>query len=176
MNPASKSSPPVVLDPVAAAIIAQLKQEMGQALAAKDQIIALSELKIQKLEEALRLERIKKYGIRSEKLSNLQLRLLDLEPGVSSDEVQGEIESGPLPESTQSSKTTDKQRRSRQNHPGRNELPAHLERVDKIIPCAPEQCRCGQCGGDTKIIGYDISEVTAVRLKVEQNQLVAGVI
>jgi len=159
MNPASKSSPPVVLDPVAAAIIAQLKQEMGQALAAKDQIIALSELKIQKLEEALRLERIKKYGIRSEKLSNLQLRLLDLEPGVSSDEVQGEIESGPLPESTQSSKTTDKQRRSRQNHPGRNELPAHLERVDKIIPCAPEQCRCGKCGGDTKIIGYDVSEV-----------------
>ena len=54
MNPASKSSLPATLDPVAAAIIAQLKQEMGQAIAAKDQVIALSELKIQKLEEACR--------------------------------------------------------------------------------------------------------------------------
>ena len=159
MNPASKSSLPATLDPVAAAIIAQLKQEMGQAIAAKDQIIALSELKIQKLEEELRLERIKKYGLRSEKLSHLQLQLLDLEPAVSGDEVQGESERGPLPESTEGNKTTDKQRRSRQNHPGRNELPAHLERVDKIIPCAPEQCKCGKCGGNTKVIGYDVSEV-----------------
>src|ERR1017187_7858385 len=100
MNPASKSFLPVVRDPVAAAIIAQLKREMGQAIAAKDRIIALSELKIQKLEEELHLERIKKYGKQSEKLSDLQLKLLDLEPGVSSDEIQGEIERGPLPESS----------------------------------------------------------------------------
>ena len=159
MNPASKSSLPATLDPAAAAIIAQLKQEMEQALAAKDQIIALSELKIQKLEEELRLERIRKYGLRSEKLSQLQLQLLDLEPAVSGDEVQGEIERGPLPESTEGNDTANRQRRSRQNHPGRNELPSHLERIDKIIPCAPEQCTCDKCGGDTKVIGYDVSEV-----------------
>jgi transposase len=159
MNPASKSSPLVLLDPVAAAILAQWKQEMGQAIAAKDRVIALSEMRIQKLEEELRLERIKKYGLRSEKLSDLQLRLLDLEPAVSGDEVQGESERGPLPESTEDNNTTDKQRRGRQNHPGRNALPAHLERVDKIIPCAPERCRCGKCGGDAKVIGYDVSEV-----------------
>ena len=159
MNPASKSSLPAALDPVAAAIIAQLKQEMERAIAAKDQVIALSEMRIQKLEEELRLERIKKYGLRSEKLSDLQLKLLDLEPGVSSDEVLGEIESGLLPESTERTNETDKQRRSRQNHPGRNELPAHLERIDKIVPCAPEQCTCSKCGGDTKVIGYDVSEV-----------------
>jgi transposase len=159
MNPASKSSLPVVVDPVAAAIIAQLKREMEPAIAAKDRIIALSEMKIQKLEEELRLERIKKYGLRSEKLSDLQLQLLDLERAVSGDEVQGEIERGPLPESTEANNAADKQRRSRQNHPGRNELPAHLKRVDKIIPCAPEQCTCGKCGGDTKVIGYDESEV-----------------
>src|ERR1035437_2325555 len=159
MNPASKSFLPVVLDPVAAAIIAQLKQEMkremGQAIAAKDRIIALSELKIQKLEEELRLERIKKYGKQSEKLSDLQLKLLELEPAVSNDEIKAEIERGPLSESTES----DKKRRSRQNHPGRNELSASLERIDKIIPCAPEFCTCGKCGGDTKVIGYDVSEV-----------------
>jgi transposase len=159
MNPASKSSLPVVLDPVAAAIVAQLKQEMGQAIAAKDRIIALSELKIQKLVEELRLERIKTYGKQSEKLSDLQLKLLDLEPSVSSDEVEGEIERGPLPESTESDRATDKQRRARQNHPGRNELPAHLERVAKIIPCTPDQCTCGKCGDDTKVIGYEETEV-----------------
>ena len=143
MNPTSKSPLRVVLDPVAAAIITQLKQEMGLAIAAKDQIIALSELKIQKLEEELRLERIRKYGKQSEKLSDYQLQLLDLEPAVSSEEVQGESERGPLPEPAKSKEPADKQGRSRQNHPGRNDLPAHLERVDKIISCAAEQCRCG---------------------------------
>src|SRR5258708_16454682 len=40
-------------------------------------------LKIQVLEEHLRLRRIAKYGPGSEKLSNLQLQLLEEEPGVS---------------------------------------------------------------------------------------------
>jgi transposase len=155
MNPTSKSPLTVVLDPVVAAIIAQLKEE----LTSKDQVIALSAMKIQKLEEELRLERIRKYGKQSEKLSDLQLQLLDLEPAVSSDEVAAESQRGPLPESTGSNNATDKKQRNRQNHPGRNELPAHLERVDKIIPCAPEFCTCGKCGGDTKVIGYEVSEV-----------------
>jgi transposase len=162
MNPASKSPLPVVLDPVVAAIVAQLRQtiaEQNQQIARNQQALAMSEMRVQKLEEELRLERIKKYGLRSEKLSDLQLQLLDLEPAVSSDEVQGEVERGPLPDETKSNNTTDKQRHSRQNHPGRNELPAHLKRVDKIVPCAPAQCKCGKCGGDTKVIGYDVSEV-----------------
>ena len=159
MKPASKSSIPVVLDPVAAAIIARLKEELN----AKDQVISLSAMKIQKLEEELRLERIRKYGKQSEKLSDLQLQLLDLEPAVSSEEVAAESQRGPLPESTENNNATDKKQRNRQNHPGRNELPAHLERVDKIIPCEPEFCTCGKCGGDTKVIGYDVSEVLDMR-------------
>ena len=162
MNPASKSPQPLALDPVVAAIVAQLQQtiaDQNQQIARNQQALRTSEMRVQKLEEELRLERIKKYGVRSEKLSDLQFQLLDLEPAVSSDEVRGESESGPLPESTEANNTTDKQRRSRQNHPGRNELPAHLKRVDRIIPCAPEQCTCGKCGGNTKVIGYDVSEV-----------------
>lgn len=169
MNPAFKSSLPVALDPVATAILAQLKEKVTtqeQALAEKDaqlmraqQALTLSELKNQKLVEELRLERIKKYGKKSETLSDLQLQLLDLEPAVSSEEIAAESQRGPLPESSESNNTTDKQRRARQNHPGRNELPAHLERVDKIIACAPEQCMWGKCGGDTKVIGYDVSEI-----------------
>jgi len=131
----------------------QTISEQDRQIARNQQALVTSALKIQKREEALRLERVKKYGKQSEKLSDLQLQLLDLEPGVSSDEVQSEIERGPLPASNQESdKPTDKQRRARRNHPGRNELPAHLhpadeglsvgtpalERVEKIIPCAPE--------------------------------------
>ena len=47
-------------------------------------------LKIQVLEERLRLQRIQKYGPGSEKLSGLQLELLEWEPGVSNLEVQVE--------------------------------------------------------------------------------------
>jgi transposase len=162
MNPAFKSSLPVALDPVATAILAQLTAQLAEKdtqLMRAQQALTLSELKIQKLVEELRLERIKKYGKQSEKLSDLQLQLLDLEPAVSSEEIAAESQRGPLPESSESNNTTDKQRRARQNHPGRNELPAHLERVDKIIACAPEQCKCGKCGGDTRVIGYDVSEI-----------------
>jgi transposase len=169
MNPASKSPFAVVLDPVAAAMNAHLTAQLkakDEVISEKDalllrfqQALAISEMRAQKFEEELRLERIQKYGKQSEKLSDYQLRLLDLEPAVSSEEIQAEVERGPLSESTENSNAADKQRRSRQNHPGRNELPASLERVDKIIPCAPEFCSCGKCGGDTKIIGYDISEV-----------------
>jgi hypothetical protein len=50
--------------------------------------LAWAKLKIQVLEERLRLERIKKYGPGSEKLSDAQLQLLELEPGVSDAEVR----------------------------------------------------------------------------------------
>ena|ERR1039457_6240889 len=159
MTPTSKSPLRVVLDPVSAVINAQLTAQLVERdaqLLRLQQALATSEMRAQKFEEELRLERIKKYGKQSEKLSDLQLKLLDLEPAVSSDEIKAEIERGPLPGSTENDNATEKQRRSRQNHPGRNELPASLERIDKIIPCAPEFCTCGKCGGDTKVIGYGV--------------------
>lgn len=114
-----------------------------------------AQMKNQVLEERLRQQRIAKYGPGSEKLSNLQLDLLDLEPGVSNVEVAAESEREPLPSSSQ-----DKKRRK---HPGRQTLPADLPRVEKVIACTPEQCICGNCGGDTKVIGYEVSEVLDVK-------------
>ena len=157
VNPASKSSLPVIADPVIAALVAQLKQEN----ASYKQSLSIYEMKVQKLEQELRLERIRKYGTHSEKLSDLQLKLLDLEPGVSSVEVEAESLREPLPETTTSNELSSKQRRARQQHPGRKEFPAHLERVDEIIPCSAEQCTCSKCGGERKIIGYDKAEVLA---------------
>jgi transposase len=107
-------------------------------------------LKIRLLEERLRLERIKKYGPASEKLSDAQLELLDLEPSVSGTEVQAESEREPLPAS--------KPKTERRPHPGRQELPADLPRVERVISCTPEQCACRVCGEPTEVIGYDTSE------------------
>jgi transposase len=112
--------------------------------------LAWAHLKIQALEAQLRLQRIKKYGPGSEKLSDAQLNLLELEPGVSNVEVQAESVREPLPEPAES--------RKRRKHPGRQELPAELPRVERVIACAPEQCTCSACGQPTAVIGYDVSE------------------
>jgi len=111
--------------------------------------LAWAQLKIQVLEERLRLQRIQKYGPGSEKLSDAQLSLLELEPGVSRVEVQAESVREPLPASTN---------RKPRPHPGRQELPAGLPRVERVIACAPEQCTCQACGQPTAVIGYDVSE------------------
>ena len=165
MNPTSKPPLPVVLDPVVAAVLEQLKEKVeakDRIIAEKDQALSAAEAIIQQLKEALRAERVARYGQRSEKLSDLQFQLLDLEPGVSSDEIEREVASGPLPEcpgNTQETRTPTEKQRARRNHPGRNELPAHLERVEQIIACTAEQCTCGKCGKETRIIGYETTEV-----------------
>jgi len=112
-------------------------------------------LKIQLLEEKLRLQRIAKYGPGSEKLSNLQLELLEFEPGVSNTEVAAESERNALPPTPEKKK--------RRKHPGRQTLPADLPRVERVIACTPEQCICGNCGTGTKVIGYEVSEVLEVK-------------
>ena len=117
--------------------IAQLESELKWA-----------HLKIQMLEEKLRLKRIQILGPHSETLDNLQLELLaDEEPSATSDEVAAEAKRDPI---------TRKPARERKPHPGREKLPEHLRRVEKIIPC-PEQT-CTSCGKQTAVIGYDTSE------------------
>jgi transposase len=114
-------------------------------------------LKIQVLEEHLRLRRIAKYGPGSEKLSNLQLEMLEEEPGVCRQEVAAESEREPLPA------VEDEKKRKRRLHPGRQTLPADLPRMEKIIACTPEQWVCGNCGNETVVIGYEESEVLKVK-------------
>jgi transposase len=91
-----------------------------------------AEMKIQLLEEQLRLERIEKYGPGSEKLSSAQLELLELEPGVSGKEVEAESNREPLPAAESANRP--------KKHPGRQELPGELTRVERVLPSTPEQC------------------------------------
>ncbi len=127
----------------------------AERIAQLEQLLEMANLKIQLLEERARLERIRKYGPASEKLSDVQLDLLELEPGVSNVEVQAESGREPV--------AAPRPKPERRPHPGRQELPAHLPRVEKVIPCAPEQCTCQRCGEPTVVIGYDSSEQLDVK-------------
>jgi exonuclease VII large subunit len=78
-------------DPIVAALIAQLQQQLdtqARQMQSAARELQYAQLKIQVLEQRLRLALIAKYGKHSEKLSDLQLELLELEPGVSSEEVR----------------------------------------------------------------------------------------
>jgi transposase len=146
-------------DPAVIAIIAQLQQQLD----AQTRELDYARLKIQVLEERLRKQRIEKYGKRSETLSDLQLELLDLEPGVSSEEVETESQREPLVAPAEDKPQEQPNNKPRRKHPGRNELPLHLKRVDEIISCTASQCVCGQCGQQTSVIGYEEAEVLDVR-------------
>jgi transposase len=114
-------------------------------------------MKIRVLEERLRLQRIAKYGPKSEKLSDAQLELLESEPGVSAAEVEAESEREPLPDAAATAESESKRGKTRR-HPGRQQLPAHLPRIEHVIGCTPEQCVCWQCGKQNVVIGYEQSE------------------
>jgi transposase len=139
--------------------------EEAQALIAElQQKLQWAELKVLSLEERLRLQRIEKYGAGSEKLSNLQLQLLEEEPGVSQAEIEAESERPVL--NGEISEVGITQKLEAKKHPGRQTLPAHLPRVERVIACPAEQCRCGVCGQEKVVIGYEISE----QLEVEPAQ------
>jgi transposase len=149
-HPAAASTPSTAFD---AELIEQLNWQLGAA----KQRLQFAELKIQLLEERLRQIMIKKYGASSETLSNAQLELLELEPGVSGDEVQAESGREALPAPPEDS-GDQPDRKPGSKHPGRQTLPAHLPRVEKIVACMPEQCMCDGCGAATTVIGYEESE------------------
>jgi transposase len=132
--------------PLFAAVSDQFSNFQNTVLSYQNKL-QYAELKIQVLEERLRLVRIAKYGPGSEKLSDAQLELLELEPGVSSAEVQAESERPAVQPST----------KTKRQHPGRQELPATLARVERILKCRPEQCVCKGCGKETVVIGYEES-------------------
>ena len=100
------------------------------------------------LRELRRLDLLEKYGPASEGLSDAQLELLELEPGVSSAEVEAESQREQL----------ELPLKKARKHPGRQELPAELPRVEQIVACTAQQCVCGQCGQETVVIGYESAE------------------
>jgi transposase len=143
--------------PLESELIEQLQQQLHQAegklqstasqLQNTENKLQYAELKIRVLEERLRLVRIAKYGASSERLSDEQLELLELEPGVSNVEVQAESQRPTIPPPPH----------QRRKHPGRQQLPPNLPRVERVVVCTPEQYVCPGCGQPTVVMGYDES-------------------
>ena len=92
--------------------------------------------------------RIEKYGAGGEKLSQPQLQLFEFEPVAS--EMIERTESEYVREGIA-------RRRKPAKHPGRQELPANLPRVERVLPCTPDQRVCKRCGKETVVIGYEES-------------------
>lgn len=126
---------------------AELKAQVQLVLAERDRLRFENQL----LRQTVRLLQLEKYGPHSEKLSDQQLQLLDQEPSVTAAEVQAEAERGSLPQARP-------QRKPNAGHPGREPLPAHLERREVIVPCSPEQKCCLHCGQERPVIGYEVTE------------------
>ncbi|HEY0793921.1 MAG TPA: IS66 family transposase zinc-finger binding domain-containing protein [Chthoniobacterales bacterium] len=121
-----------------------------QRLTLTEERLRFAEYKVRVLEERLRLIRLEKYGSGSERLSDAQLELLEAEPGVSVAEVHAESQREPVA-TLPAAKPT-------RPHPGRQEWPAELPRVEQFIAGTAEQSVCGQCGRPTVVIGYEQSE------------------
>jgi transposase len=112
---------------------------------------------IQLKDEQIRLLNFRIFGPKADQLSSAQMPLLLAEVSLTTGEVDQEAgrpeeqKHNPLPRAQQ----------PRRAHPGREPLPASLERREEIIPCCPEDCRCPQCGGERPVIGYETREELA---------------
>src|SRR6266700_4862044 len=110
--------------------------------------IQKKDIEIQLLQERLRKQRIGFLGRGSETLSDLQLELLvEQEPSTTREEVEAESRREPIPTAPP---------RERKPHPGRKPLPENLPRIEEVIAC---EAHCARCGEESKLIGYDTSEV-----------------
>lgn len=107
------------------------------------------------VEEALRLSLIRKYGPKSESLSDDQLQLLELEPAVAQDEVQGEAA---VPAAEKESVTAPASGGRRRGQGGRTPLPANLPREVVHVGVPESECSCPKCQAATVVIGFEESE------------------
>jgi transposase len=146
-----KALDPQLLEQLKRALPEPLFDHLNGSLTCDQERLHLAEYKVRLLEARLRLIRINKYGPGSERLSDAQLALLEVEPGVNVAEVAAESQREPLVAPRPA-------KPSARPHPGRQQLPPELPRVERVIACTPEQCVCGQCGRTTKVIGYEQSE------------------
>jgi transposase len=143
-----KMQDPELVNQLKATLPEALFEKLNGSLSIDRDRLRFAEYKVRVLEERLRLVQIEKYGPDSERLSDAQLELLELEAGVSSAEVEAESQREQLQLPL----------RAARKHPGRQELPADLPRVEQLISCTPQQCVCGKCGKQTVLIGYETSE------------------
>lgn len=80
---------------------------------------------------------------------------------VTPDRRAGEVDTEAGQPGAQKQNPLPKAKQPQPNHPGWEKLPEHLERLEEIIPCGPEDCRCSQCGAERPVTGYEAREELA---------------
>jgi transposase len=144
----------MALTPVPAINLDSLSKEavsLMETLAQRAQEAERLEQENRLLREMLRLERLKRYGPKSEKLSEQQIELLELEPGVHAQEVEKEAEV-----------SSRRKRLTKREHGGRNALAAHLPRREEIIAVQGDERLCVCCGEERCRIGYEQKELLEI--------------
>ena len=153
MSTASKLLPEqyqAVLEEIKSAVSGAVFERLNQSIRRNQELIERLQRENKLLRELRRLDLLEKYGPSAETLSDEQLELLELEPGVSTSEVEAESQRTQLSLPLKAAPA--------RKHPGRRQLPAELPREEQIIACTPHQCVCGKCGKETTVIGYETSE------------------
>jgi len=112
---------------------------------------------VELLNEQIRLLNFKLFGPKSEQLSPDQMQLLQAEISLTQGEVEQEAQRPPAEKAAPPPKA----KIPRPQHPGREPLPAHLERREVVLPCHPDDCHCGKCGIELPVIGYESREELA---------------
>ncbi len=108
-------------------------------------------------DEPIRLLNFRMFGPKSDQLSPAQKQRLLAEESLTAAEADREAQ---LPAAHKTAPQP-KVKIPRPNHPGREPLPAHLERREVILPCHAEDCPCAQCGAERPVIGYATREELA---------------
>ena len=125
----------MALTPVPSINLESLPREavsLIETLASRAQEADRLEQEVRLLREMIRLMRLKKYGPKSEKLSDEQLGLLELEPGVHALEVASEAAVGP-----------EQRRVKKREHAGRNACPLICRGAKRSSPWrARRGCVC----------------------------------
>lgn len=106
------------------------------------------------LRDMIRLMNLRRFGPRSEQLSDRQMQLLAKEPSVTTEEVAQEAKLATTQPESRQPRTAKRDRK----HPGRVDLPPHLERRIEVIPVPAEECQCPRCRHELPVIGFEESE------------------
>lgn len=139
-----------VLEEIKPAVSEAVFERLNESIRRNQELLECLQRENKLLRALRRLDLLEKYGPSAEALSDEQLELLELEPGVSTSEVEAESQRTQLSLPLKSAST--------RKHLGRQQLPAELLREEQIVACTPDQCICGNCGKETMVIGYETSE------------------
>jgi transposase len=116
-----------ILEEIKPAVSEAVFERLNESIRRKEELLERLQRENKLLRELRRLDLIEKYGPSAETLSDEQLELLELEPGVSCSEIEAERQRTQLSLPLKAA--------AARRHPGRQQLPAELPREEQVIAC-----------------------------------------